>query len=126
MKNKISVKKLIWLSVFSAPLYLIKFSLFGIPTNIPEILIGVTFLAWLWEKKKFSWKDFYNSHKMYLAGIFLILLGLVISTLANENYLTGSGIIKSWFAFPIVSKILFRFIILLQFDLSFLILLSQV
>lgn len=102
MKNIVSTKNLIYLSVFSAPLYLIKISLFGIPTNILEILISVTFLIWLWEKKDFSWKNFYNLHKKYLAGIFLIFLGLVISTLTNENYLTGLGIIKSWFVLPLI------------------------
>jgi len=102
MKNIINAKNLIWLAVFSAPLYLIKFSFLGMPANIPEILIITAFIFWLTENKNFRWKNFYSQHKKFLAGIFLILLGLVISALINPNYLTEWGIIKSWFVIPLI------------------------
>ena len=98
----INAKNLVWLSIFSAPLYSIKFSFLGIPINIPEVLIITAFVFWLAENKKFSWKIFYIRYKVFLAGIFLMLLGLVISALINPNRLAEWGIIKSWFVIPLV------------------------
>jgi len=100
--NIINAKNLIWLAIFSAPLYLVKFYLFGIPANIPEVLIITAFILWLVENKNFSWRNFCNQHKKILAGIFLIFLGLVISALSNPNHLAEWGIIKSWFVIPLM------------------------
>jgi len=102
MKKIINAKNLIWLSISSAPLYLIKFSFLGMSTNIPEVLIMIAFIFWFAENRNFSWKIFYRRHKKFLAGIFLMLLGLVISALINPNYLTEWGIIKSWFVIPLI------------------------
>lgn len=97
-------KNLIYLTILSAPLYLIKFSVFGIPTNVLEILIVLSLIAFVGTQKiNFD----IRKNIKYVIGIGLIIAGLIISTLVNKNYAQGFGIIKSWFVLPI----LFGFVI---------------
>jgi O-antigen ligase len=84
------------------PLYLVRFSLFGIPTNVFEILVvGAFFFLAVREFGSF----FGNSSDMppyVFAGISFILLGLFLSLIANKNYPTGLGIAKGWFIIPLI------------------------
>ncbi len=100
--NIINAKNLIRLSLFLIPLYLIKFYLFGLPFNIPEVLIMAAFLFWLLDNKNFSWGVFYKENKKIIAGIFIMFLGIVISALINPNQPAEWGIIKSWFIIPLI------------------------
>lgn len=101
MKKLLSAKKLLFLIAFFLPLYLVRFSLFSIPTNILEILILFAFGFSVYENK-LSAAKFMQQHKKYFYPILLILLGLALSTGANGNYLAGMGIIKSWFIIPLL------------------------
>jgi putative inorganic carbon (HCO3(-)) transporter len=96
-------KILIFLTILSAPLYLLKFSVFGIPTNVLEIFILLSFVASI-PTFNCSRISTYGSKKNLISifGIILILFGLIISTLVNRNYSVGFGIIKSWFILPII------------------------
>ncbi|MFH0969724.1 MAG: O-antigen ligase family protein [Patescibacteria group bacterium] len=105
--NKLT-KNLILATVFLIPSYLVKFSIFGIPTNVLEILIYLTFISYLFEKPHISWKELYKNYKVYIFPIALIFLGLILSTLINQNYREGFGIIKGWFFDPL----LFSFVLI--------------
>lgn len=95
-------KKLILITVFFTPLYLVKFAVFGIPTNVLELLIYATCAAWIFEKKYSSLKYYFQQNRWFFSASFLILLGLFISTIANQNYREGFGIIKGWFVDPML------------------------
>ena len=99
--NKLT-KILIFSTIFFIPLYLVRFSIFGIPTNILEVLIYFTFIFFLLERPFIKWKIFYKEYKHYIILIALIFFGLVISTLVNQNYKQGFGVIKGWFFNPII------------------------
>jgi len=101
-------KILIFTTIFLIPSYLIRFSIFGFPTNVLEILIYSTFISYLFEKPAIKWKELYENYKVYIFSIALIFIGLILSTLANQNYREGVGIIKGWFFNPI----LFSFILI--------------
>jgi putative inorganic carbon (hco3(-)) transporter len=102
MKKNINVQNLILLVVFSVPLYLIKFSIGGISTNILEILIYFLFIFFIFSEKNIGFKDIYKKYKIYILGIVLIFLGLLISTVINKNWYEGLGIIKGWFSDPLL------------------------
>lgn len=120
MKKWLSLENLIYLTIVFLPLYLIRLTIFGVPTNILEILVGLVFIVWL--IKKIQWGETPNLDvsisnmpetpgsgvptktfpSRYYYFIFLILLGLLISTLVNKNYTIGFGIIKGWFIVPLL------------------------
>jgi O-antigen ligase len=105
--NKIT-RFLIFATVFLIPSYLIRFTFFGIPTNVLEILIYLTFVFYLLEKPAISWKELYKNYKIHIFSIALIFIGLILSTLTSQNYREGFGIIKGWFFDPL----LFAFILI--------------
>ncbi|GBE17076.1 O-Antigen ligase [bacterium BMS3Abin15] len=102
MTKMTNTKKMVYLSVFLTPLYLIRFKIFSIPTNILEILIFITFISFVLENGKIGIINFYKQHKKYVLAALFILVGLAISTFINQNYLTGFGIIKGWFIVPLI------------------------
>lgn len=93
-------KDLIYLSVFVLPLYLIKLKILGVPTNIFEILMVITFIFNFPDSQEY--KSLAVNYRKYLISIALILCGLIISTLVNHNYYVGLGIIKGWFIIPLM------------------------
>lgn len=102
-------KYLIYLAILLVPAYLIRFTIFGIPTNILEILVLMTFISTVLSKQKFDYKEFYKQNKVYFFGILLTIAGLFISAAANENYRASFGIIKGWFIIPLIfSWVLFK------------------
>lgn len=102
MNKIINTRSLIYLSVFFTPLYLIRFKIFSIPTNVLEVLIFITFISFVLENGKNGVIDFYKQYKKYILAILFILIGLIISTLINQDYLGGFGIIKGWFVVPLL------------------------
>jgi len=105
--NKLT-KILIFTTVFLIPSYLIRFSIFGIPTNVLEVLIYSIFVSYLFERPNINWKELYENYKIHIFSITLIFIGLFLSTLINQNYREGFGIIKGWFFDPI----LFSFVLI--------------
>ncbi len=101
MSNKLT-KILIFLTILLIPTYLIRLTILGIPTNLLEILVLANFISSLLSKQKFNYRKFYGQNKIYLFGVVLIFAGLLVSTLVNENYRAGFGIIKSWFIVPLI------------------------
>jgi len=108
MKKWFSLENLIYLTIAALPCYLLRFAIFGVPTNALEILIGIVFIFWLIEMRPVGTNNYLSLrrgmtvHKKYLIPMGLILIGLVISTIINKNYVVGLGIIKGWFILPIL------------------------
>lgn len=105
-------KILIFSTIFLVPTYLIRFSIFSVPTNLLEILIYFTFISYLFEKPQVNWKELSEKYKIYIFPISLMFSGLILSTLINQNYREGFGIIKGWFFDPL----LFSFILINKID----------
>lgn len=94
---------LVYLIIFLLPSYLIKIDIYGVPTNLLEILIAGLFIGWIFKKEyRTNFKNIILKNKKYCLLIGLILVGLLISTKVGGNYKTSLGIIKGWFVFPIV------------------------
>lgn len=102
MTKKIT-EYLIYSTIFLLPVYLVKFSVFGIPTNMLEILMLAIFAGWLIFLKP-NFKSFLelSPGKRILLCVGLIFLGLLLSTLMNKNYAVGFSIIKSWLVLPVL------------------------
>ncbi|MFA6183880.1 MAG: O-antigen ligase family protein [Parcubacteria group bacterium] len=107
--NPISTKNLIYLTIFFSPAYLLRFSIFDIPLNALDILIVLTLFLWIYENNFNLFKKIKYSLKKissFILPISLILIGLLISTFLNDNFLKELGIVKSWFILPIIFGII--------------------
>jgi O-antigen ligase len=91
---------LIAITIVFLPTYLIRLSVFGIPTNGLDALIFLTLVSYL-VQKKCSPFEFYRKYKAICWGLLAFFVGLLISILVNHNYSVGLGIMKSWFILPI-------------------------
>lgn len=98
---KMENKHLINIVLLFIPVYLIKFSIYGIRANLLEVLIIFVFIIYLFQKKCFP-RQFFQRHKVVSCSILVILAGLFISTFHNNNWQVGLGIIKGWFILPIM------------------------
>lgn len=99
----------IYLIVFCLPLYLVRFSILNIPTNVLEIMVGILFIAWAIKKLKIKkgqtipglLKLKIEDLKL-LTPIILILIGVSLTTALSWDLRTSAGIWKSWFIVPLV------------------------
>ena len=113
----------IYAVIFSMPLYLVRFSIFGIPSTVLEIMIYILFLVWIFgriRKNNFypalaeGFSGFNRSCKNNFTlsiGIALLFLGLTISTLNSTDLRTSFGIFKGWFFDPFLFFIVFTSVI---------------
>ncbi|MCK4525498.1 MAG: hypothetical protein KAU07_03605, partial [Candidatus Andersenbacteria bacterium] len=119
----------IYAVIFLMPLYLVRFSIGGIPSTAFEVMIYVLFLVWIltgvhylecnksWLKQtNFIYRlkpelhdlnSLLSKNKILLAGILLLFLGLTISTLNSTDLRTSLGIFKGWFIDPFLFFIVF-------------------
>ena len=103
MKKLLKLENLIYLTVLALPSYLLKLSIFGLPSNVFEVLIVINILLWvLFYVKKIAVKEFFRKYKRYIISVGLIFFGLIASILLNKNYIIGLGIFKGWFVLPIL------------------------
>ncbi len=99
--------------IFSMPLYLWRFSIFGIPTTVLEIMIYILFLTWVFNKIRLSYfcdgakNGIRKSSPILSIGIILLFLGLALSTLHSSDLRTSLGICKGWFFDPFLFFIIF-------------------
>jgi len=91
---------LISLTIISLPTYLVRFSIFSIPTNLFEVLAIITILAIFFYKKRNSLLEISKQNSAIAIAALLILLGLTIATFENNTAAKSLGIIKSWFVIP--------------------------
>ena len=107
--------------IFSMPLYLLRFLIFGIPTTVLEIMIYILFLAFVLSKIKNSLLDkgglgetasfirrfTIKQYRLLNIGIVLLFLGIALSTLHSSDLRTSLGICKGWFFDPFLFFIVF-------------------
>ena len=103
LKTKLRIDYLIYGAIVSLPAYLLRVSIFGVPTNLWEIYFGIVFLLWAvagCDNKIL--KDFFETQKkiIFFAGIMLV--GLGSAAIVGNHQLQELGIIKSWFVVPIL------------------------
>lgn len=106
-----------YLIIFSMPLYLWRFSVFGIPTTALEIMIYILFLVWVINKLNFTHASEsgqtlirlrlvknvttgFKKNAVLNTGIILLFLGVIISTSVSSDIRTSLGIFKGWFFDP--------------------------
>ncbi len=106
MREKL-LKLGICLTIFFLPLYLIRFKIFAIPTNVLELIIVVVFIFWLRDN---HWKrliNFIKENRLLFWAIFLILFGVSLATYYSWDIRTSAGILKSWFLIPVLYFVIF-------------------
>lgn len=97
------MKKLIYFAIIFIPLYLVKIKIFNLPTNLWEIIFGIIFVFWIFQRRQeIKIREFYYNYKKYIFSVGLVIIGLVISTVFSGSNLYSWGIIKSWFLIPVV------------------------
>ena len=105
------------------PVYLWRLKIFGLPTNLLEMLVGVLLLGWMtkwligriYELKEFKDKKEQNNKEkrnirrklqdkkiLLYIGISLLIIGVGLATAFSSNKLTSLGILKSWFIVPLI------------------------
>jgi len=107
MKKLLNLENIIYLAIIGLPLYLLKLDFLGVPSNGLEAVQGVVILWWLFAEKykKPKARELSRKYGKYILAISLIFFGLFSSMLANGNYRSGAGIIKSWFLMPLLFSI---------------------
>jgi len=106
MKKTLTINNLFLLTIFSTPLYIVRVSIFGLPSNVFEILALLTIVLLLFKERKKILEKFFGLPKLLLISLLLILLGVLLSILFNNNCRAGFGIFKSWFFIPILFSFL--------------------
>lgn len=99
----------LYLIVFFMPLYLVRFSVLGIPTTLLEIMIYVLILTWALKEKRNIVRPFLilQSERMLTLGIILLFSGLFLSTYHSADPRTSLGIFKGWFLDPFLAFVVF-------------------
>ncbi len=115
---------LIYLIIFSLPLYLLRLKILWAPTTVLELMIGILFIVWLIKLKIKSQKlkvavqnsklsdrrskllTFNCNFGLWTLGfglpILLLLIGCIISTVVSPAKWTSLGILKGWFVGPLL------------------------
>lgn len=111
MSDKI-LRALILITVFLFPFYLIRFSIFGIPTTLIEVVIYMLFLVWLmfFLRHKSNIYLAYrtiNENKTVFIGLVLFIFGALLASILSENQKISFGIFKAYFFDPILFFIVF-------------------
>lgn len=114
-------KFLLFLTILLAPLYVIRFQFFSIPTTLLEILIIITVLTWFIENK-FSKEEkkveFVKSSSLnILISLFLIVVAL--SAFFSPDKRGAIGIFKAYFFEPVIIFFLAKNVIKTKEDLRF-------
>jgi O-antigen ligase len=92
----------IYLIVFCLPLYLLRFSIFNIPTTVLELMIYALFVFWLIKVKWTGIKEVIIKIRKIILPIILILIGVSVATIFSWNLRASAGIWKAWFIDPIL------------------------
>jgi len=90
----------ICLIVFSLPFYLVRLKIGWIPINLLEMMIGGLFIIWLVSRIRINQVQFKKA--TFFLPVFLIFLGVTLTTLFSVDAITSAGIWKSWFIIPLI------------------------
>lgn len=104
----LNLKKLILITVFCLPLYLVRINLFQVSINILDLMILGCVLAWLVSTRERNEKIklAVAKNKFFFSLVLLLLLGLFLGSLKSSDILSSLGIIKSWFVLPLIFSFL--------------------
>ena len=102
----------LYLVIFSMPLYLVRFSVFGIPSTLLEAMIYLLFLAWVLSEVKKENRfgriiSLLQNEQRLSYGIVLLFSGLLMSTAFSDDLRTSLGIVKGWFFDPLLVFLVF-------------------
>ncbi len=102
---------LIYTIILFMPTYLIRFSIFGVPTNVLEVLVGIALASWLLMRimnivQPFALFIIRNS--LFIIGISLVFLGIVLGIFVSPDARTSLGVLKGWFLVPLAFFIVAR------------------
>ncbi|HSX24626.1 MAG TPA: O-antigen ligase family protein [Candidatus Andersenbacteria bacterium] len=102
--NKSLYTNLLLITAGMLPLYIIRFSLIGIPTNLLEICILFLLILGLCSGSvRNSWiTTLYAFPKNSLIAVCIFLLSACIATLISQELRTSLGILKSWIVVPAI------------------------
>lgn len=95
------------------PTYLLRLTIFGIPTTWLELAIYVIFIIWLW--RKYLRGRWWQPILLYWQPLVLIGIGLIIGTVVSTNLFLSLGIIKGWFVDPLIVFLLISNSVSLRF-----------
>jgi O-antigen ligase len=95
-----NLQNLATLSIWAMPLYVVRWSFFGVPTNLFEILALITIGLFL--KGSVGLENRLREQKEYFIPIVMLICGLLLSIACSESYRNGLGILKGWFVVPII------------------------
>lgn len=101
-KKIISIENFFLLVIFCIPLYLVRVEFLKLPSNVLEILAIVAILFLAAKEKSVFFKYAKLLPPTFLLSTLLILAGILISILFNNNYESGFGILKGWFIVPML------------------------
>ena len=90
----------ICLIVLSLPLYLVRLRIGWIPTNLLELMICGLFIIWLVSRIRINQVQFKKT--TFFLPVFLIFLGVTLTTLFSVDTITSAGIWKGWFVIPLI------------------------
>lgn len=95
--------------LFFLPSYLLRFKIFGLPTNFLEILIFFTFFIFLFlqirNKRIHQLSNQYLKllkDRPFFYGIVFILIGIILSSIFAQNKIAAFGVVKGWFIAPFI------------------------
>jgi len=88
--------------VLCLPLYLVRFSIFNIPTTVLELMIYALFLAWLVSKGYKNLWTALKDEKLLAWGIVLLIIGISAAAAFSWDLRVSAGIWKAWFIDPIL------------------------
>jgi len=97
MSQKI-INWIIYIIVFSLPLYLVNFRIGWVPVNLLELLICGLFIFWLF----FGNKDRLAFNNKIWIPVLMIFFGVTISTWFSNDIEISAGIWKGWFVIPLL------------------------
>jgi len=89
---------IVYVIVFSLPLYLVNFKIGWVPFNILELLICGLFIFWLF----FGIKDRLFFNNRIWIPVLMIFFGVTISTWFSNDIEISAGIWKGWFVIPLL------------------------
>lgn len=90
-----------FLTIFSSPLYIIRFHLFDVPATLLEVFILLTFFVFVVHliKNKVSLKSLKTNFSL---PALILLLAATLSVLISPDKLGGLGILKAYFLEPVM------------------------
>ncbi len=91
-----ATKVFLFLTILLAPLYVVRFNIGQYPSTLLEVLIGLTVVSWVFEKRGIKGLKGIN------APTALLLFSTIVSVFVSPDKRGGLGILKAYFVEPIL------------------------